>query len=175
MIDYTEVNKNNFYNKEERALNILTKIVNAITEGAQIKKVFSDNYHTLFEISKVDPGIIIGRHGHTLDAIQFILNIIANREEGWDTQRSYVVDIDGYRKRREETLKRYAKEKAEIVKRTGSPIALYFMNNIERKLVHLALKEDIDIDTYSEGKEPFRRVIISPATVSKNYGKQKEE
>ncbi len=175
LLDYTESNQINFYDKEERALNILIKIVNAITEGAQIEKIFSDNCHTVFEISKADPGIIIGKHGHTLDAIQFILNMIANKEEAQDKQRFYVVDIDGYRNRREESLRRYAKEKAEIVRRKGNPIALYFMNSIERKMVHLALKEDLGVDTYSEGNEPFRRVIITPATISKNYDGQKED
>ena len=75
------------------------------------------------------------------------------------------MDIDGYRKRREESLQRYAREKAEIAKRKGDTIALYYMNSIERKLVHMALKEDSGVITYSEGREPYRRIIIKPILV----------
>ena len=91
-----------------------------------------------------------------------MVNLIANKGNK-DNHRVYVVDIDGYRKRREESLQRYAKEKAEIVKRKGSPVPLYFMNSIERRLIHMALKDDIRVTTASEGREPYRRVIIKPA------------
>jgi len=168
-------NENHLLDEEKKALEVLTRIINTILKGAEVNKVFSDQDYTVFEISKVDPGIVIGKHGHTLDAIQYLVNLVANKERNLDTQRLYVIDIDGYRKRREESLKRYAKEKAEIVKRRGHAIALYFMNSIERRLVHLSLKEDPEVTTYSEGKDPFRRVIISPEAISKaDYGQRDE-
>jgi len=151
-----------FFVKEKEALQLIMKIVNVISEGAEVTKVFSDQDYTIFEISKADQGIIIGKHGHTLDAIQYLVNIIVNQKADNDSQRLYIVDIDGYRKRREESLKRYTLEKAKIVKDRGKTVELYFMNSVERRLVHLFLKDDPQLDTYSEGTEPFRRVIISP-------------
>jgi len=175
LLDYKE-NEKNLNKEEQKAIQVLSRIVNAITEGAEVEKTFSDQNYTLFEISKADPGIIIGKHGHTLDAIQYIVNMIVNKkEEDQSPQRLFVVDIDGYRKRREESLQKYAREKAEIAKRKGNAIALYFMNSIERRLVHLSLKDDTEVTTYSEGKEPFRRVIIAPAAISKMNYRQKDE
>ena len=114
---------------------------------------------------KTDPGIIIGKHGHTLDAIQYIVNLIMNRRRGSENYKNYIVDIDGYRKRREESLKRYAREQAELAKRKGYNISLYYMNSMERRLVHMALQEDSDIITFSEGREPYRRIIIKLSSI----------
>ncbi len=155
-------NENRLEAEEEKALKILSKIVETISYEAKIKKISSEKDYTIFEIINAESAIIIGRHGHTLDAIQYMVNLIANKGNK-DNHRVYVVDIDGYRKRREESLQRYAKEKAEIVKRKGSPVPLYFMNSIERRLIHMALKDDIRVTTASEGREPYRRVIIKPA------------
>jgi spoIIIJ-associated protein len=173
--DYKK-SETNLNEKEKKAIQVLSRIVNAIAEGAEVEKVFSDQDYTLLEISKVDPGIIIGKHGHTLDAIQYLVNMITSKkEEDESQQRLFVIDIDGYRKRREESLKKYAKEKAEVAKKKGDTVALYFMNSIERRLVHLSLQEDPEVATYSEGKEPFRRVIISPTTISKRNYQQKDD
>ncbi len=174
MLDFKN-NETNLSGEDKKAFQVLSRIVNSIIEGAEVKKTFSDQDYTTFEISKVDPGIIIGKHGHTLDAIQYLVNMVVNKEKDQEAQKLYVVDIDGYRKRREDSLKKYAREKAEIVKQRGNEVALYFMNSIERRLVHLSLKEDPEVTTYSEGKEPFRRIIISSAAISKNDYEQKHE
>jgi len=160
---------------EKKAFQVLSRIIDSIIEGAEVNKTFSDQDYTIFEISKADPGIMIGKHGHTLDAIQYLVNMIVNKGKDQETQRLYVVDIDGYRQRREDSLRKYAQEKAEIVKKRGNAVALYFMNSIERRLVHLSLKEDPEVTTYSEGKEPFRRIIITPAVISKTDDGQKDE
>lgn len=152
--------------EEEKAQEIISNIVESINSGAEVKKVSSEKDCTIFEIINAEPAIIIGRHGHTLDAIQYLVNLIVNKENR-DFRRIYIVDIDGYRKRREDSLQRYAREKAEIAKRKGSSVPLYFMNSIERRLVHMALKEDVEITTLSEGKEPYRRIIIKPV-ISQN-------
>ncbi len=149
---------------DQKAYQALVTIVNGIVDGAEIEISFSDTDYTIFEIRKADPGIIIGKHGHTLDAIQYLVNMIVNKNNDQVTQKIYIIDIDGYRKRREDSLRKYAIEKAALVKRKGDSVALYFMNSIERRLVHLALKENPDVITYSEGKEPYRRIIIAPAS-----------
>ncbi len=151
-----------FNEQDKKALHILSKIVKSISADAEIRAVSSDNIYTIFEIIKADSGIIIGKHGHTLDAIQYLVNLIVNQDKQPGTHKIYLVDINGYRKRREESLKRYVREKAEIAKRKGESIPLYFMNSIERRIVHMALKEDSEITTYSEGQEPYRKIIIKP-------------
>ncbi|MDD3631444.1 MAG: KH domain-containing protein [Atribacterota bacterium] len=162
MVDF-EVQEINYKEQEEKALQILSKIVESINREAEIRVASSNQEYTIFEIVNTDPAIIIGKHGHTLDAIQYLVNLITNKESRQEKRRIYIVDIDGYRKRREESLQRYAREKAEIAKRKGVSIALYFMNSIERRLVHMALKEDGEVTTYSEGREPYRRIIINPS------------
>lgn len=160
----TKNGENNFLNRDEKAYQTIYKIVRCISKGAEVKETFSDQDCTIFEVYKADPGIIIGKHGHTLDAIQYLVNLVMRNGKSYETQQKfYIVDIDGYRKRREISLKKYALEKAEIVKHKGEPVGLYFMNSIERRLVHLSLKEDPQVNTYSEGREPYRRVIITPA------------
>ncbi len=162
LVDF-EVQEINYKEQEEKALQILSKIVGSINREAEIRVSSSNQEYTIFEIVNTDPAIIIGKHGHTLDAIQYLVNLITNKESRQEKRRIYIVDIDGYRKRREESLQRYAREKAEIAKRKGVSIALYFMNSIERRLVHMALKEDGEVTTYSEGREPYRRIIINPS------------
>jgi spoIIIJ-associated protein len=162
LVDF-EVQEINYKEQEEKALQILSKIVESINREAEIRVASSNQEYTIFEIVNTDPAIIIGKHGHTLDAIQYLVNLIVNKENRQDNRKIYIVDIDGYRKRREESLQRYAREKAEIAKRKGVSIALYFMNSIERRLVHMALKEDGEVTTYSEGREPYRRIIINPS------------
>ena len=162
LVDF-EVQEINYKEQEEKALQILSKIVESINREAEIRVASSNQEYTIFEIVNTDPAIIIGKHGHTLDAIQYLVNLITNKESRQEKRRIYIVDIDGYRKRREESLQRYAREKAEIAKRKGVSITLYFMNSIERRLVHMALKEDGEVTTYSEGREPYRRIIINPS------------
>ncbi|MBP8717576.1 MAG: KH domain-containing protein [Candidatus Atribacteria bacterium] len=161
--------------KDEKAYQVLSKIVNGINAGAEVSMTYTNQDYTIFEISKADPGIIIGKHGHTLDAIQYLLNLVVNKEKDHQSNKIYLVDINGYRKRREETFKKYAKEKAEIAKRKGCTVALYYMNSIERKLVHMALKEDPEVITYSEGREPYRRVIIKPTSQTEAGVNKKDE
>ena len=156
--------ENKFNSRDKKAYQVLSRIVDVINTGAEVSMTYSNHNYAIFEISKADPGIIIGKHGHTLDAIQYLLNLIVNKGKDDQSNKIYVVDIDGYRKRREESLKRYAQEKAEFAKRKGDTVALYFMNSIERRLVHMALKGDPEVTTYSEGREPYRRVIIKPTS-----------
>ena len=153
------------FNLEERAQGILEKLVRFIVDDGEIK-IISDGEEQvskiILRIRTSNPGILIGRHGHTLDAIQYIVNIIANKGIEISKRRKIIVDIEDYKEKRKEIISKYAYEKADIVKRTGKRIALSFMNAVERKIVHLALQEDPLVITYSEGIEPYRKVIIAP-------------
>ncbi|WP_231699459.1 RNA-binding cell elongation regulator Jag/EloR [Limnochorda pilosa] len=106
-------------------------------------------------------GALIGRRGQTLEAIQYLVNVVANRGEA-DYQR-ILLDAEGYRDRRAEVLERLARRKARQVAETGQRVVLEPMNPWERRIVHLAVREMAEIETYSEGEEPNRRVVITKA------------
>ncbi len=114
----------------------------------------------LFDLKGDDLGILIGRHGQTLDALQYLTNLAANR--GVDEGRIRIVlDVEDYRKRREETLIRLAQRLANKVKRRNQRIVLEPMSRHERKIIHMALQDDPQIATYSEGEEPYRKIVIA--------------
>ena len=146
-----------------KAQTTLEKIVNFIIEDGEIQAINNEEDDTIvLGIKTSNPGVLIGRHGHTLDALQYIVNIISNKDIEESERRKIIVDIEGYKERREDVVSKYAHEKAEIVKKTGKNIALCYMNAVERRIVHLVLQEEPLLSTYSEGTEPFRRVIIAP-------------
>ncbi|MEW6662587.1 MAG: RNA-binding cell elongation regulator Jag/EloR [Bacillota bacterium] len=105
-------------------------------------------------------GILIGRRGETLDALQYLVNLSVNRR--LEKKVKIILDVEGYRRRREETLIRLAHRLSEKVKRTGQKISLEPMNSHERRIIHTALQNDRLVNTISEGEEPFRKVVIRP-------------
>ena len=161
---------------QEKAQTTLEKIVNFIIEDGEIQAIHSEESDTIvLGIKTSNPGVLIGRHGHTLDALQYIVNIITNKEFEEPERRKIIVDIEGYKERREDIVSKYAREKAEIVKKNGKKIALCYMNAVERRIVHLVLQDEPLLATYSEGTEPFRRVIIVPKENRNNKNNQEEE
>jgi len=108
-----------------------------------------------------DVGLLIGRHGQTIDAMQYLLNVIGYRAYG-DAKRDVVVDAAGYRARRQATLETLADHVAERVLQSGEPEELEPMTAVERKVVHLRLKEVAGVGTTSEGTEPNRYVVVIP-------------
>lgn len=114
----------------------------------------------LLEVSGDDLGILIGRRGETLSSLQFLLNLMVGKQlNSWVR---IVVDVEGYRARREESLRGLAERVAERVRRTGQPIALEPMPANERRLVHLALQGSPYVSTESSGYGEDRRVNIIP-------------
>ena len=112
------------------------------------------------DISGDDLGLLIGRHGATIDALQYLAAIVVNGDR--HERRQVVVDAEGYRDRRAAALASLADRIAQKVSRDGDPIALKPMSAAERKVVHLHLKDHPRVTTASEGNEPFRAVVISP-------------
>jgi len=110
-----------------------------------------------------DLGLFIGRHGQTIDAVQHLAFKIANRDQGRNRVR-VVVDAAGYRARREQALHRQADQAAEDAVNGGRPVALDAMSATERKVVHEHLKDREDVETYSEGNEPDRHLVVAPLT-----------
>jgi spoIIIJ-associated protein len=107
-------------------------------------------------------GLFIGRHGATIDAVQHLAFKIANRGAGRDDAVRVTVDAAGYRARREQTLHRQAEQAAEKAVGDGRPVALDAMSASERRVVHEFLKERGDVETYSEGNEPNRHLVVAP-------------
>lgn len=108
-----------------------------------------------------DLGVLIGRHGQTIDALQYLANAICHRTQGEDRTR-VVVDAAGYRARRAATLGSAARAAAEQATATGHRVALEPMTAVERRIVHELLKDDPEVETSSEGAEPARFVVVLP-------------
>jgi spoIIIJ-associated protein len=106
-----------------------------------------------------DLGILIGRHGQTIDALQYLANAVMHRR-GEDVE--VVVDAQGYRERRARMLHDVAVKAAAEAKRTGKPVELEPMTSVERKIIHLRLKEFAGVRTESDGAEPNRHVVVLP-------------
>ena len=116
-----------------------------------------DNWHV--DINGPELGILIGRRGDTLDALQYLTNLAVSKQLFGRVR--VIVDVEGYRLRREETLVRLAKRLSEKVKRTGIRVVLEPMNPHERRIIHTSLQDETRISTFSEGDDPNRRVVIS--------------
>lgn len=112
------------------------------------------------DFSGDDMGILIGKRGQTLDSLQYLTSLVVNKE-----QKEYVrvkLDTENYRKRRKETLENLAKNIAYKVRKTRKAVSLEPMNPYERRIIHSALQGNKWVETYSEGKEPYRHVVITP-------------
>ncbi|MDX6593424.1 MAG: spoIIIJ-associated protein [Gaiellales bacterium] len=113
-------------------------------------------------VSGSDLGLLIGKHGQTIDAIQYLTNAILHRREAG---AEAVIDAEGYRKRRERTLHDVAVRAADQARRTGEPVELEPMTSVERKIVHTKVQSLGGLETGSEGAEPNRYVVIRPSEV----------
>jgi spoIIIJ-associated protein len=114
----------------------------------------------VLDVETENGGLLIGRRGDTLSALQYIVNVlVGKRTRRWT---KVVVDVERWRERREETLRALALRQAERVRQQRRPIALDPMPANERRVIHLALQGHRDVDTHSEGEEPNRRLIITP-------------
>ncbi|MBA3330732.1 MAG: protein jag [Actinobacteria bacterium] len=109
-----------------------------------------------------DLNTLIGKHGQTIDAIQYLVNAIVSRKHP-DDRKDIVIDAEGYRARRQATLEMLAVRTAERAVEGGAPVELEPMTAVERKVVHVRLKEYPGVETTSEGTEPNRYVVVTPA------------
>ncbi|MCL6589734.1 MAG: protein jag [Firmicutes bacterium] len=126
---------------------------------AQVE-IFKRKDNTVLNINGKDLGILIGKHGQTLDAIQYLVNLSVNKNQ--DEKERIIIDVEGYRRRREETLRKLALKIADKVKREKRKQVLEPMSPHERRIIHSTLQECKEVFTYSEGEDPYRHVIISP-------------
>jgi len=145
--------------RAERVENFLGDICEAMQIGVHIDVREDENY-VYVDVTGQEAGILIGHHGQTLEALQYLCNLAASRAEEHGPR--ILLDVEGYRKRRAEALTKLANRMAERAMRTGEPVALEPMSAQERRVIHLALQQQAGVTTVSEGEEPFRRVVIQP-------------
>jgi spoIIIJ-associated protein len=142
------------------ARGLTTRILGALGVEGRID-VHEDDTRVTVTCGGADVAILIGRHGQTIDAVQYLLNAIAHRAYG-DERKEITVDAAGYRERRRVTLESLAVRTAQQVRTSGEPIELDPMTAVERKVVHLTLKDVDGVATTSEGTEPNRYVVVLP-------------
>jgi spoIIIJ-associated protein len=141
-----------------RVRELVERIVEAIGASARVEVREDEDAVTAF-LSGRDLGLLIGKHGQTIDAIQYVTNAIVARAQG-EIRKSVVVDASGYRDRRRSALHALAVRSAEHVSSSGSPTELEPMTAVERKVVHERLKDFPGVTTRSEGTEPNRHIVI---------------
>ncbi len=116
------------------------------------------------DIKSAGKGILIGKRGQTLDSIQYLTSLVANKDS--EEYIKIKIDTENYRDRRKKTIENLAKNVASKVKKTGTTVRLEPMNPYERRIIHSTLQDDKYVRTYSEGEEPHRKVVV---TVTKEY------
>ena len=144
---------------EDRVRDLIEEVLDALDLDADVE-VETAGEEIDVRIEGEDLGAFIGRHGSTIDAVQHLAYKIAGGGKAAGPRVN--IDAAGYRDKRRDILQRQADEAAERVKATGEPVALDAMSAIERKVVHEHLKERGGVETYSEGQEPGRHLVVAP-------------
>jgi spoIIIJ-associated protein len=143
---------------ETTAINFLEKVFEKLDLKVNSEVTKQDDFIYISFYGE-DLGILIGRRGETLDSLQYLTNLVVGKKFG--QKYRIILDVEGYRKRREQTLINLAHRLSEKVKKTGHNIVLEPMNPHERRIIHTALQNDKRVRTFSEGEEPYRKVIIT--------------
>jgi len=145
----------------ERVRELLERVTEAFGLSADVR-VEESGDGILGVLEGDDLGLFIGRHGQTIDAVQHLAFKVANRDLRRESGIRVTVDAAGYRARREQALHRQADQAATQAIRSQRPVALDAMSATERKVVHEHLKDRDDVETYSEGTEPDRQLVVAP-------------
>jgi spoIIIJ-associated protein len=129
-------------------------------EGSSIEEYEGDEGEIILDVVGGDLALLIGRHGRTLDALQALVSAVTNRKLGF--RYPVIVDVEGYRHRRRQKIEDIARRAADRASRQHIPVRLRPMTAYERRVVHVALRDDGRVTTGSEGEDPFRLVVIQP-------------
>lgn len=141
------------------AKNFLREVLNQMNVRCEIHVKEEDD---VLRVNLIGPdmGILIGYRGETLDAMQYLLSLVVNRENMENEYKKVILDTENYRKKREETLVRLANKLAYKVNKYNKSITLEPMNPYERRIIHAALQNHPHVTTFSQGDEPYRKVVI---------------
>ncbi|NLK96668.1 RNA-binding cell elongation regulator Jag/EloR [Defluviitalea saccharophila] len=150
--------------KKFNPIDSATKFLEDLFEKMKIQAVIDveekENGNYYFNLRGEDMGILIGKRGQTLDSLQYLVNLVANKEK--ENYVRITLDTENYREKRKDTLEALARNLAKKVKTTKRSVVLEPMNPYERRIIHFALQNDRFVKTHSEGEEPYRKVVISP-------------
>lgn len=144
---------------------MLSGILTRMTFECRVTAMETDDT-IMLGITGDESGLLIGRRGQNLDALQYIINKAVNRSE--TDRKMIVVDSEDYRRRREESLLDMAQRIRDKVKKTQKPLSLGHMNAHDRRIIHLALQEDEGLITKSRGEGEYRKIIVLPARKTSN-------
>ena len=139
----------------------LQELLNKMNVNGTVS-AFENEEGIKLKIDSDTDGLLIGRRGETLDALQYIVSLYENKDRKENGYKRISIDTEGYRARREDTLRRLARRNALKVAKSGRSFAMEPMNPYERRVIHSALQSFRGVTTHSEGEEPNRRVIITP-------------
>ena len=143
----------------EKAADVLRDILDRMGVEAEVS-AFDDGERIILDAHGAESGLVIGKKGSTLDALQYVINRIVSKKP--HDGPGIVVDAEGYRGRREDSLADLATRLAEKAMKTGRPVPVEPMNPHDRRIIHVTLKEHTGVTTESEGEGMFRRVVIYP-------------
>lgn len=145
--------------KRNKAIKYLEIILEALGLSAEINAETVDG-GLLLDVKGEGVGLLIGKEGATLSAVEFILNIITNKES--EDRLRVSVDAEGYKEKKKLRIEEVAVEAAARVEEDKEPVDLGIMTPYERRIIHLTLRENTSVRTESEGEDPERRIIIKP-------------
>ena len=148
----------NFLDKTFKAMNLVVEIEIDYNEEEKLINI---------ELKGDEMGMLIGKRGQTLDSLQYLTSLIANKKS--EEYIKIKIDTENYRQRRKETIENLARNVASKVKKTGRPAFLEPMNPYERRIIHAELQGDKYVDTHSEGEEPHRKVVV---TLNKEFASE---
>ncbi len=142
----------------ERAQDFLKAIFASMHKDVELECIKEEINYKINLIGE-NLGVLIGKHGQTLDSLQYLTNMVANKNS-MSSRIRIVLDVENYRSRREETLCQLAQRLATKARKYRTKIVLEPMNRHERKIIHMALQNYADIITYSDGVEPYRKIVV---------------
>jgi len=148
-------------NAEMKAVEFVTKLVANMGLDAEVKSEKINDKDTKITIVGESAGLLIGHHGETLDALQYLANLTANKTDG-EGYSKITVDIENYRAKREETLRTLARRMASRVNKNGRSMTLEPMNLYERRIIHSEIQNIEGVSTYSIGSDDNRKIVICP-------------
>lgn len=140
---------------------IITRLLEKMEINGKVKDLKESESKVYIELESDQSGLLIGKKGKTLEALQFMVNLMVNTKT--DSDKKIILDIEDYRAKREKALRKLSQEIAQKVISTGKPWTMEPMNPFERRLVHLSLQNDSRVTTKSEGQGIYRKVKVLPA------------
>jgi spoIIIJ-associated protein len=147
-------------NPERHMISFIAGIIEKMGLSGSVE-VTADAENLVLDVSGSGMGVLIGRRGQTLNSLQYLLNVVYHKNFPGDNRR-ILLDVEDYRRKREQTLRQLAERIAKSVAMYGREVVLEPMNPQERRIIHTALQGNPAVATYSQGEEPYRKVVIAP-------------